>query len=529
MATKYATMPKAWSNKRKAERLRADAFASLTRMLSRAVAETGTNFSIYSALRTNSEQRALFVKNYRRRGGRKGASTDRFFEGAWWRRVGVSVAVPGSKRSNHESGRSIDIHPGAIQEWIKRNGLRFGWNWEAGRRQNENWHFEYRARGDRYKSEGLLDHAAIQKAVGAEVDGKIGTGTVAKIKAFQKKHGLEVDGKVGPATKKALFSGKGEAAPESSVPATSGGGTSTPAPQPVPTELKVEQAGPARNAYAARTYDGVDYEIKHVTIHWWGKPSGQTFEGIRDYLIDNDRQVSAHYVLSGPRAAQILPEERGAWGNGNRRANLEGIVVECDPNRVEETIPTLVALLADIFKRRGPLDVFPHDHWTSTECLGDYRPHLPAIVEAARSGESLVVSTPAPAPSSPKPTTGGGLPTGKDLLMKLADVPDFPLLRTPGNLCYYGSPDGPIESVSGKNTNSLHPGEIETVGGKTRSKGLMTLQRQLVVRGYAVDIDGRWGAQMDNAIDNLQRLAGLVRDKKVGPVTWYAAWLLPVK
>ena len=42
-------------------------------------------------------------------------------------------------------------------------------------------------------------------------------------------------------------------------------------------------------------------------------------------------------------------------------------------------------------------------------------------------------------------------------------------------------------------------------------------------------VDGRWGAQMDNAIDNLQRLAGLVRDKKVGPVTWYAAWLLPVK
>ena len=113
--------------------------------------------------------------------------------------------------------------------------------------------------------------------------------------------------------------------------------------------------------------------------------------------------------------------------------------------------------------------------------------------------------------------------------MKLADVPDFPLLRTPGNLCYYGSPDGPIESVSGKNTNSLHPGEIETVGGKTRSKGLMTLQRQLVARGYAVDIDGRWGAQMDNAIDNLQRLAGVQRDKKVGPVTWYAAWLLPVK
>ena len=41
MATKYASLPAAWSNKRKVERLRADAYASLTRMLSRAVAETG--------------------------------------------------------------------------------------------------------------------------------------------------------------------------------------------------------------------------------------------------------------------------------------------------------------------------------------------------------------------------------------------------------------------------------------------------------------------------------------------------------
>src|SRR5699024_3602891 len=126
------------------------------------------------------------------------------------------------------------------------------------------------------------------------------------------------------------------------------------------------------------------------------------------------------------------------------------------------------------------------------------------------------------------PTTGGELPTGKELLMKLTDVPDFPLLRTPGNLCYYGDASGPIESVSGKSENSLHPGEIYTEGGKTRSRGIVTLQKQLVKRGYAVDVDGRWGAQMDNAIDNLLRLAGVKRDKKAGPVTWYAAWLLPV-
>ena len=532
MSTKYATLPTSWSNKRKAERLRADAYASLTRMLSRAVAETSVNFSIYSALRTTAEQHALFVANYRDTGKTyPNGDRPRKYRGTYWaRRPGsVAVAVPGSPRANHEGGLAVDIHPGAIQNWIKRNGLRFGWSWAEGKRNNEDWHFRYFPEKDRYKSEGLLDHAAVQRAVGAAVDGKIGTGTVAKIKAKQRELGLEVDGKVGPATKKALgISGKAEAAPAPSVPATPSGGASAPvpAPQPVPSELTIEQAGPARNAYAGRTYDGVDYSIRHVTIHWWGTPSGQTFEGIRDYLIDNDRQVSAHYVVSGERVAQILPEERGAWGNGNRRANLEGIVVECDPNRVEETVPTLIALLSDIFRRRGEIDVYPHDHWTSTECPGEYRQHLPAIVAAAKSGATTIVTTP---PSSSAPATGGGLPTGKDLLMKLADVPDFPLLRTPGHLCYYGDASGPIESVSGKSENSLNPGEIYTRDGLTRSRGIETAQRQLVARGYSVDVDGRWGAQMDNAIDNVQRLAGFDRDRKLGPVTWYALWLLPVK
>ena len=514
MATKYASLPAAWSNKRKVERLRADAYASLTRMLSRAVAETGVNFSIYSALRTTAEQHALFVANYRDTGKTypNGDRPRKYGRTYWARRPGsVAVAVPGSPRANHESGLAIDIHPGAIQNWIKRNGNRFGWDWAEGKRNGEDWHFRYYPDQDRYKAEGLLDHAAVQRVVGAEVDGKIGTGTVAKIRAKQRELGLEVDGKVGPATKRA-FGLDGSAAPTPSVPATPSGGASAPAPQPVPSKLKIEQAGPARNAYAARTYDGVDYEIKHVTIHWWGKPSGQTFEGIRDYLIDNPREVSAHYVVSGERVAQILPEERGAWGNGNRRANLEGIVVECDPNRVEETLPTLVALLADIFRRRGELDVYPHDHWTSTECPGDYRPHLPAIVAAAKTGAPIVARPAAPSAS---------LPTGKELLVKLKDLPDFPLLRTPGNLCYYGDASGPRTSVSGKSANSLNPGEIVGSGSKSGAQGLKLWQRKM-----GLVADGRFGAKTEAAARALQKRAGLKVDGKIGPSTFYAAWLV---
>src|SRR5699024_3226978 len=135
------------------------------------------------------------------------------------------------------------------------------------------------------------------------------------LKSWQKAHGLTADGKVGAGTKRAMgLAGKGDAAPAPVIPVGPVGGASVPAPQPV--DLVIEEAGPAKNAYDDRK----GHSIKHATIHWWGRPSGQTFEGIRDYLIDNPREVSAHYVVSGARVARILPEDRGAWGNGDRTA-----------------------------------------------------------------------------------------------------------------------------------------------------------------------------------------------------------------
>src|SRR5699024_11985198 len=104
--------------------------------------------------------------------------------------------------------------------------------------------------------------------VGATVDGKIGTGTVAKIKAWQKAHGLTADGKVGAGTKRAMgLTGKGDAAPAPVIPVGPVGGASVPVPQPA--DLVIEEAGPAKNAYDDRK----GHSIKHATIHWWGRPS----------------------------------------------------------------------------------------------------------------------------------------------------------------------------------------------------------------------------------------------------------------
>ena len=48
-------------------------------------------------------------------------------------------------------------------------------------------------------------------------------------------------------------------------------------------------------------------------------------------------------------------------------------------------------------------------------------------------------------------------------------------------------------------------------------------------RGYSLVVDGKYGEKTATAADNLQRLAGVTRDKLIGPDTFYAAWLLPVQ
>lgn len=584
MATPYASLPASWSNKRKVERLRADAYASLTRMLTRAVAETGVNFSIYSALRTTAEQHALFVKNYRNT-GKSYANGDRprKYKGTWWaRRPGsVAVAVPGSERANHEGGVAIDIHPAAIQNWIKRNGGRFGWDWAEGKRNGEDWHFRYYPAQDRYKSEGLLDHAAVQKAVGAAVDGKIGTGTVGKIKAFQKAHNLDVDGKVGPATKKALgLSGKGDAAPAPAIPVGPVGGASVPAPTPERKALSAAVDGVFPWADATTQFWDEKYLTQEYTggnpiglLHstetgtWPGYGAGSSAPHLTVRFDPTARTIAARQHFSTTRPSRALVNKAGGVQTNNARVFQIELIGSCDltfankhgylylPDLLEEAWArdALAAVLAAVSESLGiPLTSsvvwanYPGSYgekaaqrlsgeeWEEyTGWLGHQ--HAPEndhgdpgdipigdVLAAARGGVTAPIQ---PAPSTP--STGGVLPTGKELLMKLNDLPDFPLLRTPGNLCYYGG-DSKITAVSGKMPNSLVPGEITGTGSKSGAQGLKTWQAQMVKRGYSLTVDGRYGDATENAAKNLQRLAGLAQDGKIGPTTWFAAWLLPV-
>lgn len=569
MATAYASMPPAWSNKRKTERLRADAYASLTRMLGRAVAETGVNFSIWSALRTTAEQHALFIANYRNT-GKSYANGDRprKYKGTFWARKpnSVAVAVPGSPQANHEGGVAVDIHPGAIQTWLKRNGNRFGWDWAEGKRNNEDWHFRYYPGQDTYKSEGLLDHAAVQKAVGATVDGKIGTGTVAKIKAFQKAKGLDVDGKVGPATKAAMGLGKGGSAP-APAPAPTPSAPEVVAPAPAPPVSVPATPGWMPGASRVQEFSGNSHKapVTKIVLHttegssWPGyngggaaphftvRPGPATEENIRQHV-------------STTQSSKALVNKAGGVETNNAGVVQIEYVGSCDKsyaakhglffteNATDDDLASLAAVLAWIAEAHSiPLAVDPDLSWPTTNAAYATAPqrlagsaweaytgvlghtHVPendhwdpGAFPISRLLELAGGAAPVATPSTPST-----MPTGKALLMALINAPTFPLLRTPGNLCFYGG-DAKQTSVSGKVPNSLVPGEIVGSGKSSGAQGLKVWQAQMNARGYSLTVDGRYGEATETAAKNLQRLAGLGQDGKIGPDAWYAAWLLPV-
>lgn len=549
MALAMKSLPTSWSNKNRLEKLRSDAADSFSRMIARAVAETNTNFQLYDALRTKAEQIELFTKYYRNTGKKyKTSSNDRYYNGTYWAWRGeVKVASP-DLGSNHQTGVAVDLHPGPIQEWVKKNGRRFGWDWAEGKRNNENWHFRYYPNLDQYTSEGWLDHGAVQKAVGAEVDNKIGVGTVAKIKEFQKANGLEVDGKVGPATKKAMrLSGKAEEESNAEEP------EAPPATTP-PTHLEptTKTDGGFTYTYLREDWDtqGVgskvhpfETTVEGAYIHHpaagdvtlANESVEDTMSRLRRYRRDH---VEGHgwndigYLVAADQRGylyQLRGGEMESGANGGEVSNNHGTAILCLLGDNEEPTSLMIQAVNSFLAQQKevfPTSTFIRGHKESpdadTSCPGSKLMYRIQNGTFSYSGEPIVQPGEPIVNPSDKPS---GIPTGKDLLVALINAPDFPLLRTSSHLCYYGPEEGPLESVSGKKDNSLNPGDI--VNGS--SEGLKKFQKRLVERGYSIAADGKYGDETANAVDNLQRLAGLTRDKKVGPDTWYAAWILPVK
>ncbi|WP_270409466.1 peptidoglycan-binding protein [Brachybacterium paraconglomeratum] len=590
MSPTLKPLPANWGSRNQVEKLTPATAASLSRVMMRAVAETGSVFNLNDGYRSYEEQVSLFKANYRNRGTKsKQHRDDRMFGGTAWRWLGgVKVASPDlygtGTGAKHTKGEAIDVIPALIQGYLQREGLASGWSWDEGKRNGEPWHFTYHEALDQYRSEGWLDHAAVQRVVGAEVDGKIGPATAAKIRAWQKAHGLTADGKVGAKTKAAMgLAGKGDAAP--AVPVTAGGGTSVPArapaAQPEPTALAAAVGGifPWADAttqfwdekYPTQTYVGGEpIGLLHSTetSTWPGYGAGSSAPHLTVRFAPKARTIAARQHFSTTRPSRALVNKAGGVQTNNARVFQIELIGSCDltfatkhgflylPDLLEEAWArdALAAVLAAVSESLGiPLTSsvvwanYPGSYGEKAaqrltgaqwEAYSGWLGHQHAPEnDHGDPGDIPIAEILASAGGDPTaviaPSSGGGgsssskLPSGKDALMALIDAPDFPLLRTPGNLCYYGG-DAKQTAVSGKMPNSLVPGEITGSGKTSGAEGLKAWQRRMNERGYSLTVDGRYGEATEKTAKNLQRLAGLAQDGAIGPDTWYAAWLLPV-
>ena len=246
-------------------------------------------------------------------------------------------------------------------------------------------------------------------------------------------------------------------------------------------------------------------KISGITIHWWGKPTGQNPEGIVSWLCDKRAGTSAHYVVSEGTVWCIVDPDRRAWHAGNSTANHTQIGIELDPNqsRRAATEKTAAALIADLRAVYGDLPLSPHKRWTSTECPGDW--DLVRLDRLARGKSTPSVpaggtSVPAAKPASGKLVEDGrwGVAT-TSALQRLLNAKQKAGLKVDGRTGpatwkalqrYLGHPvvDGVIEHQSYRHTelgNGISPNGWVFSGRK--SKGSKTIKRLQAKVGVTAD------------------------------------------
>ena len=136
---------------------------------------------------------------------------------------------------------------------------------------------------------------------------------------------------------------------------------------------------------------------RRAVLHWWGSPSGQNPQGIIDWLCNPASQVSAHAVVWQGNVACLVNYDEPSWANGNATANTTAITLECDPNDIDGTIPTIVDYLADLVRQGNLAEDFEltgHRDWYNTACPGDYYPRLAEIRQAVRDDLAGITTTP---------------------------------------------------------------------------------------------------------------------------------------
>jgi len=117
-------------------------------------------------------------------------------------------------------------------------------------------------------------------------------------------------------------------------------------------------------------------QIASITIHWWDKPERKpSFQGTVDWLCRPGTTASAHYVVEDGKVACIVSPDDVAWhagDGGNGPGNMTSIGIECNPRGSDGDYATVAELVRELRAAYGNLPLYPHRHWTTTECPGTY-------------------------------------------------------------------------------------------------------------------------------------------------------------
>lgn len=253
---------------------------------------------------------------------------------------------------------------------------------------------------------------------------------------------------------------------------------------------------------STRAHYGYPATPTGITLHHWGS-TGQTHDGVVNYLSRANGNTSAHDVVSGGRVTELVDDERAAWHAGSTEGNGSTIGIECRPEMSAEDWATLVQLCTDKEEKWGSLKYFKHSDWKATACPGKYSDRIGELVDAVNAEHKRRKSGGAPAkpskPSKPKPDTDD-------------EAPEFPL----PNGHYFGPKSGPDRSHSGYYNHR---------------EDLRAWQSQMLdVRGWTElgEADGLYGDKTAKVAGQFQAEKNLDADKLIGADTWAAAWTEPV-
>lgn len=155
-------------------------------------------------------------------------------------------------------------------------------------------------------------------------------------------------------------------------------------------------------------------KVQGITIHHWGSSKTLDFYGIVNFLCSKrpSNPTSAHYVVQGRdqknrpdrRVACIVDPDDTAFHAGNWQANLTEIGIECRPFPTDADYDVIAELVAKLRSVYGNVPLYPHKHWSSTECPGEIDvAKIDALAKAKAAGQA------APAPTPPKETSNMAL------------------------------------------------------------------------------------------------------------------------